>query len=389
MADLRTTVTELGTALGMLGYDSVDDALRARPPVMVSVSPEQWESLIAAHQGGAYEPEFHAAFANGRAFLEARFGLRGRVPEMVEWKGSQKAPGDEVMPADLRIDHVYLVSCKYLSKILLNTSPSQLFDHLLVGPSGQRRPDWFAEVARAEYDNLYQHVRQAARRGELPVTRPPSDTQSSTSSGPSAIDRLNGDVLPGIVGTHTEGSNTWSSSPASPSAVELPAHLGELLTAERAELSRLLASGWPPEAVGPYQALNRAVAQASAERWQRALKASSGAKESMLWRLLRMHSAPYFVLGTAKKESLRLRVATPWDWRQRYRLVNFSVAPLAGGQALVGWQAVVEDRHNATRTTIDGHIEVRWSHGRFKAPPEAKVYLDTPHSFVPGYEALL
>jgi hypothetical protein len=388
VADLRTTVTELGTALGMLGYDSVDDAICARPPVMVSVSPEQWQRLTAARQGGAHEAEFHAAFTNGRAFLEARFGLRGRLPEMIEWKGSQKAPGDEVVPADLRIDHVYLVSCKYLSKILLNTSPGQLFDHLLVGPGGQRRPDWFSEVAAREYDDLYQQVRQAWRRGDLPVTRSPSEAELTTSAQ-SARNGLSGDALPGFVGTDTEGSTMGLSSLTSPSLVPLPADLGELVAAERAELSRLLAPGWPPEAVGPYQALNRAVAQASADRWLQALKASSGAKESMLWRLLRMHSAPYFVLGTSKKESLRLRVATPWDWRQKYRLVNFAVAPLSGGQALVGWQAVIEDRHNATRTTVDGHIEVRWSHGRFKAPPEAKVYLDTPHSFVPGYETLL
>jgi hypothetical protein len=28
---------------------------------------------------------------------------------------------------------------------------------------------------------------------------------------------------------------------------------------------------------------------------------------------------------------------------------------------------------------------VRWSHGKFAQPPEAKVYLDTPHHQVPGY----
>jgi hypothetical protein len=38
---------------------------------------------------------------------------------------------------------------------------------------------------------------------------------------------------------------------------------------------------------------------------------------------------------------------------------------------------------------VDGHVEVRWSHGRFCGPPEAKVYLDTPHQAVPGYFALV
>jgi hypothetical protein len=31
---------------------------------------------------------------------------------------------------------------------------------------------------------------------------------------------------------------------------------------------------------------------------------------------------------------------------------------------------------------------VRWSHGRFGKPPEAKAYLDTPHHRVPGYVPL-
>ena len=34
---------------------------------------------------------------------------------------------------------------------------------------------------------------------------------------------------------------------------------------------------------------------------------------------------------------------------------------------------------------IAGHVEVRWSHGRFGGLPEAKCYLDTRHHLVPGY----
>ena len=34
---------------------------------------------------------------------------------------------------------------------------------------------------------------------------------------------------------------------------------------------------------------------------------------------------------------------------------------------------------------VNGHVEIRWSHGRFAQVPEAKVYLDTPQQLVPGY----
>ena len=138
MPNLRTMVTELGTGLGMLGHDELDEVLRARSPVMRSLSPEDWDRLSAVQAGGAYDTEFHAAWLNGRSFLAARDGLRGRRPEVIEWKGAIRGSGDEVAPVDLRIDHVYLVSCKYMSKILFNASPTHVFDSLLVG--GPARP---------------------------------------------------------------------------------------------------------------------------------------------------------------------------------------------------------------------------------------------------------
>ena len=52
---------------------------------------------------------------------------------------------------------------------------------------------------------------------------------------------------------------------------------------------------------------------------------------------------------------------------------------------MVGWNAIVRRRDDGSETSVAGHVEVRWSHGRFCGPPEAKVYLDTPHTAVPGY----
>lgn len=108
----------------------------------------------------------------------------------------------------------------------------------------------------------------------------------------------------------------------------------------------------------------------------------------MLWRLLRLTSAPYFVLGTGQGESLRLRVGTPWDWRSAFELRAFEVAAATSQQARVDWSAVARDRTSGRDVTVEGHVEIRWSHGRFGGPPEAKVYLDTPHHRVPGYFAL-
>ena len=76
------------------------------------------------------------------------------------------------------------------------------------------------------------------------------------------------------------------------------------------------------------------------------------------------------------------------DWRQAYELRRMDVWGDDAGQPQVRWQAVVRERARAAEHTVDGHVEVRWSHGRFGKPPEAKVYLDTPHHRVPGYVTL-
>ena len=122
----KTFVTEIATALGMVGETDLDEVLARRPPVFINLSEADWERLVALRQQGTYGPEFLGSFLNGQAFLRSPGALRERRPRVIEWTGGRRPPGDEVVPADLRIDHVYLVSCKYLSQILHNPSPARL-----------------------------------------------------------------------------------------------------------------------------------------------------------------------------------------------------------------------------------------------------------------------
>ncbi|HEV7526351.1 MAG TPA: hypothetical protein VGP92_15380 [Acidimicrobiia bacterium] len=330
MADLRTTITEVVTGLGTLGYDDVEAALVAAPGALLNVEPSDYDALLRAWKERRHADIFTAALMNGRAFLASRDGLRGRVPIVVEWKGAHRAPGDEVVPADLRIDHVYLVSCKYLSKIVVNASPHHLFDRLLAGGHGRRGADWFGEVAPVEHARLYAAVRVAL------------------------------------------GS-------------ELPESMDALDTRQRRDLGHRLNAGWPGDTIEHYQSMVACVADVSAQRWRAAIAADA---ESMLWRLLRIGSAPYFVLGSSPSGFLRLRIATPWDWRNEFELRTFVIEPRPGGQPMVNWRASVRGRRSRGERLVEGHVEIRWSHGRFAGRPEAKVYLDTPHAEVPGYFAL-
>jgi len=333
VADLRTTVTEVVTGLGMLGFDDVETALAARPDEMTNVDADVYETLQRGWKDGRHADVFTASLMNGRHFLHADDALRGRVPRLVEWKGAHRAPGDEVVPADLRVDHVYFVSCKYLSQIVVNASPHNLFDRLLAGGHGRRGGgDWFRAVAPEEHAALYAAVRDALAF-----------------------------------------------------QVELPADAGGLDARQRRALADALRDGWPSGAETLYRALAQRCASESARHWRTTMNERA---EPMLWRLLRIGSAPYFVLGASPKGFLRLRIATPWDWRRQFELRRFEIDAREGGQPVVAWTATVRDRFSRTEHHVGGHVEVRWSHGRFAGSPEAKVYLDTPHDEIPGYFAL-
>lgn len=335
MPALRTEITEIVTGVAMLGGATLHDAMAGRPAELVGVDETTWGRLVDAHRSRSHEADFLAAWNNGRAFLTATEGLRGRRPMLVEWKGGHRDPGDTAVPSDLRVDHVYLISCKYLSKVLHNASPWALFDQHLVGARSRRNEgDWFDAVAPAEHQELYQLVRQ----------------------------RYGADL-------------------------GLPESVGALGATHRRELRDRIPRDWDDACRAAYAALVERVSAASAARWAAGIERPSD-RRAMLWRLLRFTPAPYFVLGTSADGSLRLRVDTPWDFERAFKVHRLDLTSGSGGQATVEWSASVSDRVTGEDRSVRGHVEVRWSHGRFGGHPEAKVYLDTPHARVPGYSVL-
>lgn len=335
MPGLLTEITEIATALGTVS-PSLAVALARRPPQLRNVPEPAWDRLVIASRSGEHGQAFETAFANGQAFLAAQDGLRGRVPLTVEWKGPHRPPGDDVIPADLRIDRVYLVSCKYLSKVLVNPGPPRLFDRLLVGDE-RTAVNWFALMAPVQFQAFYEAAASAAEA--VGVSGLPDDVLALDRDQQRALrEVLGGRVLPGPL-------------------------------------------------QGPWSALCEAVAQQSAARWSYALGLPR-ARLRLLWRLLRISNASYFILGADRGAQLRVRVDSAWDWMQAYELRSFDASPRRAGQPEVGWRAVVRPRAGGDDVEVDGHVEVRWSHGRFVGPPEAKVYLDTPHLAVPGYHLL-
>jgi hypothetical protein len=331
MASLRTEITEIVTGLAMLGYRDLKQALEVRPGHILNVSSAHFDRLSNAYDSGDYDNEFETAWENGSAFARAKDGLRGRPPWPIEWKGPHRPPGYAQGPADLRIDHVYLVSCKYGSNILHNVAPAHLFDRLLAERRGDRE-DWFGVVAPEAYQELYDCYR-----------------------------------------TEIGGNR-------------LPDHVTALAADDRAVIKASSSRGlWPGASQAAYKDFTLAVARGSAERWLAAMHTAPD-REEMLWRITRLQASPYFVLGAAVDgAALRYRVGTPWDFRNAFELRTFDAWADPAGQPLVRWRADVVDRRDGRRSATEGHVEVRWSHGKFAGMPEAKVKLDTAHHDVAGY----
>lgn len=330
MPDLRTEITEIVTGLGMTGLANLDVALAARPGVMKNVTAAHWDRLDTARAAGTHAGEFVAAWDNGQAFLDSPDGLRGRLPAVVEWKGAQQPPGFELIPADLRVDHVYLVSCKYQSQILSNSSPSNLFERRLADRSaGPGTESWYQTCVPHEYGHFYDCVRWYLGQALLP------------------------------------------SAP------------GQLTSTHLTRIRQACGGQWPAALVPHWAEFSLAVATASAERW-RAQVPTAARREEMLWRLLRLSPAPYFILGASDLGHMRLRIGTPWDWRQSFNLREFGITETPAGQPRIAWSATVERKADGVDVEVLGHVEIRWAHGRFSSV-EAKIYLDTPHAEVAGY----
>lgn len=329
----RTVVTELATALGTLPCPDLASAIAARPP-QLRISSAVWDHLDALFGGsaGSYAADFAVAYANGQAFAATPDALAGRPPRIIEWTGGRKPPGDEVAPIDLRIDHVYMVSCKYLSANVANPSPARLC-HGLLATGSWASTDWYHAVAPAEYQALYDATVRSV----------------------------------GIAGL--------------PDDVEL------LTTTDRRRLrAAIRAATRDGDVERAYLRMSAVVARESANRWRERMENVS--RDLMLWRLLRIGNAPYFLLGSHDTRSLRLRVATAWDWRDRFEVRDLSIEAALAGQPKVEWAARYRSRATRETRTVRGHVEIRWSHGRFAQPPEAKIYLDTPIEQVPGYHVL-
>ena len=401
----RTTVTELGTGLGMLGLAGIDEAAavahgRDAQPVARDVG-----SPGPPARGGAYDAEFHAAWANGQAFLGAGDGLRGRLPRVVEWKGTGRAPATRWRPS----------TCASTTSTWSAASTSRTSSSTSPRPACSTRSSSAGRAGVPGGAGGAPRRRRLVRRGGAGRVPGPLRVRASRRT----VGR--GRRAYGVRRRHGTGQRSAPARPgSSPAVVALPG-----LGAAAAERTRgrpaserrgagrpLHRTDLPPRAVdltvGAARGARALAPAGLAARCQGSLRHPVGRRGPGLRPPLggghgRPAAAPARPCSGASCAS-GARPTSCWAPRRTARCgcaspprgtgassSSWSPSPWRakpGGQPRVGWEAVVRDRASHEVHRVVGHIEVRWSHGRFGGLPEAKGYLDTPHHLVPGYFTL-
>jgi len=336
MPDNRTKITELATALGMTKYPTLEEACQNRPEE-IKIDAKDWSDLDKIIDEGEFAQYAQKAFDNGKYFKRHPDGLLDQTVRRIEWTANQKNPGDENIPSDIIVNRTIYISCKYKSNLLHNAAPARIFVNALVPQSSKKKLNWYEHVAREEHNSFYKKSISFFDLGNMPDT--PDQLKKSQK------ERLKKCFEP-------------------------------------------YSSRLPPPLQESYQELISKVSSVSSNKWKAAL-GNKGNSVRMLWRLLRIYTATYFILGSNGKDDLRIRVCTPWEWNRKFELQSFDIFPAGGGQPQVNWKARCLDTKNKSSHEINGIVEIRWSHGKFYRNPEAKVQLKTKHGQVPGYYPLI
>ena len=300
---------------------------------------EVWQQLDSIAASGRFATELSSAFANGRALLDAPDGLRGRTPLDHRMDRRPATPrgrgGTHRPPHRPRLPHQLQVRVRHPGQCLTRPGSST---GLLATSGTWDRTDWYEAVAAGELGSLYRACLDATGLDSLP----PTPSQCSREEVGQLRDALGGRTYPDA------------------------------------------------ESRAAYAELCRAVSSASARAGPSSSRPAGSPGRPCCGGSCGSAAPPISSSATTGGTGLpaRYRIASPWDWRDQFELSAFAVSPSQAGQPRVDWTCTYRSREDGADRDVTGHVEIRWSHGRFAQPPEAKVYLDTPMSSLPGYHPL-
>ena len=312
----RTFVTELATGLGMLGgADARPSTLAVRPAgELANLSPDDWARLDALWAAGEHRADFEHGFANGRAFLAAPDALErptaphrrvDRPPPGAGRRGRARRP-----PGRPRLPGELQVPLEGAAQLEPATPGRRA-----ALPRAARGAGRLVPLGRA--GRAPRALRRLPLAPSAPTTGPPTPPTSTRSSGVAWPRRC------AVTGRRPRSSPTggcaWRSRWRPPSG----GRPGSTPATARPCCGGCCASARPPTSCSA-PARRGPCACASTPRGTGASGSRCAASRS---------------------------------------LPSPAVSRGSRGGAATGCVATGEDR------TVEGHVELRWSHGRFGGPP--------------------
>lgn len=297
-------------------------------PNIIEMESRHWEQFVNSHN--RYNDLVNLSFRQGQ---EVARNI-GRI-ESVEWvANSHLRYGSQI---DVVINDNLPISLKHDSAILYNPGPDLLFSRNLDDTIPKTNGLWKQRVAPTEYQDFFNQAR------------------------------------------HTTG------------LFDIPQNVSNITSEQGLRLRRDMPAGqWPSDYIllPYYQSLTTEVANESSRIWN-SNNSNEQQRTNLFFRIFRfLDNQNYLFVGRCGEEFL-LRVTSISEWRRRYRVIDFRSFRRHSLQAEVGWEFTIRDLLNDEEVTISGHVQVRWSHGKnFSKNCESKVYLDSDHSSIPGYDSL-
>ena len=345
MPTAKTEGTELSVCFGLLEIDPLSfDQENLTQSFEGSLSKDKYLSFAQEFQRN---PGLYRQFHTLGLSLRSQYALFNNLMHL-RWSGPQQQAATTSASKDIIAANIP-ISVKNESNVVLNPSPYNLF---ITIPSGQmpaaQADNWYITADPNGIGELYRFARENSRL-DLPEEYP---------------------IFEHAV--HRDCRDDFQS--------EISQFRGEV----KAEFQRI------------YQGMCRRVALYSAqmfnENYSSAMSTNrrSSLLENLVKQFFRINSVTYILAGLDRRKAFALEIPDLTAWKQDWRLVEVIARPdLTRRQSVVNITVIVERKTDKERFSMNYHVEIRWSHGKFCGNPEAKLYKEFAWAEVPFFRGIL
>ena len=345
MPTAKTECTELSVGFGLLGIIPRGLSIEQIQNLFSgTLSERKYISFLQEYEN---QPRLYAQFIEIGRLLRASYPLFVNLSQ-ITWCGPQQQAATTSASKDLVAANVP-ISVKNESNVVLNPSPYNLF---ITIPSGSmpatNTENWYEMTDSGGIADLYAYVQEPSG---LAIPRMFSEFERVAS-------REDRDGL--------------------------QEYIKNLNGEAKAEFTRR------------YRQMCRNVSTVSANRFnqnfQTALNSNirNSVLENIVKQFFRVNGVPYILVGLDKHRPFGLQIPDMTGWKRNWKIASLTASPdLARGQSVVDICMVVEEKTTKINHSMDFHVEIRWSHGKFCGNPEAKLYKEFSWSSVPFFRNIL